>query len=147
MVCPGFVIWITPPYAHISLQLLSSAGMFAIRTVGAPGAQGAGITGTQGIGVNAPSAAAVAAATVGFAIDEHMPNGMMFTNGLLSMIFADGVPVSVLFAGRTTSELGAAPKLHCNIAPIQTCIAISVYLTTDNTDEIRGFYPCHPWFN
>src|SRR6185503_7483585 len=98
--------------------------MFAIRTVGAPGTHGAGITGTQGIGVNAPNAAAVAAATVGFAIDEHIANGMMFTIGLLSMMFAAGVPVSVLFAGRTTSELGAAPKLHCNIAPMQTCIAI-----------------------
>ena len=94
--------------------------MFAIRTVGAPGAHGAGITGTHGIGVNAPNAAAVADATVGFANDEHMPNGMMFTSGLLSMMFASGVAVCVRLTGNTTSELGAAPKLHCNVAPIQT---------------------------
>ena len=104
--------------------MLSSAGMFAIRTVGAPGAHGAGITGTHGIGVNAPSAAAVAAATAGFAIDEHVANGMMFTSGTLSMMFASGVWVSTLFFGNTASVLGAAPKLHCNIAPIHTCIAM-----------------------
>ncbi len=94
--------------------------MLAIRTVGEPGAHGAGITGMHGIGVNTPNAAAVADATVGFASDEHMPNGMMFTSGLLSMMLASGVTVSVLFAGNTTSELGAAPKLHCNIAPMHT---------------------------
>jgi hypothetical protein len=125
VVCPASLIWIIPPQAHVSLQLLSSAGMFPISTVGAPGAHGAGIKGTQGIGVNAPIAAAVAAATVGFAIDEHVPNGMMFTIGMLSMMFAAGVPVCVKFVGNTDSVLGAAPKLHCNIAPIQTCIAIA----------------------
>ena len=35
----------------------------------------------QGIGVSTPRAAAVAAATVGFAIELHIPNGMMFTIG------------------------------------------------------------------
>jgi hypothetical protein len=94
--------------------------MFEIKTVGAPGAHGAGITGTHGIGVSVPKAAAVAAATVGFAKDEHIPNGMMFTSGLLSMMFASGVWVSTLLTGKTTSELGAAPKLHCNVAPMQT---------------------------
>lgn len=99
--------------------------MFAIRTVGAPGTHGAGMTGTHGIGVKTPKAAAVAAATVGFASDEHMPNGRMFTIGLLSMMLASGIAVSVRFTGSTTNELGAAPKLHCSIAPIHTCIAIT----------------------
>jgi len=111
------------------LELLLSAGMLAIKTVGEPGAHGAGITGTHGIGVSAPNAAAVAAATVGFAMDEHMPNGMMFTIGLLSMMLASGVAVSTLFAGKTASVLGAAPKLHCNIAPMQTCIPIALSLS------------------
>src|SRR5262249_18934771 len=106
------------------LELLSSAGIFAIKTVGAPGVQGAVVAGTQGMGVSTPSAAAVAAATVGLANDEHIPNGMMFTSGLLSMMFASGVCVSTRFAGNTTSVLGAAPKLHCNVAPILTCIAM-----------------------
>ena len=59
----------TPPHAHISFDDSFSAGMLPIRTVGAPGAHGAGIVGTHGIGVSTPSAAAVAAATVGFAIE------------------------------------------------------------------------------
>jgi len=81
--------------------------------VGAPGAHGAGKTGTQGIGVSTPSAADVAAATVGFANDEHIPNGGTFTIGLLSMMLAaTGPPVMVRFCGKTIRLLGAAPKLH-----------------------------------
>jgi len=86
--------------------------MPAIKTVGEPGTHGPGIAGTQGIGVNTPNAAAVAAATVGFAGDVHMPKGKMFTSGLLSMMFASGGPVMVRFCGRTISVLGAMPKLH-----------------------------------
>ncbi|CAI3651434.1 hypothetical protein CNEO4_2000007 [Clostridium neonatale] len=48
------------------------------------------IDGTHGIGVNTPKAADVAVATVGFASDEHIPNGSMFIIGLLSIIFAIG---------------------------------------------------------
>lgn len=67
-----------------------------IIVVGAPGAHGAGITGTQGIGVRTPMAAAVADATEGLAMLWHMPKGMMFTIGLLSMMFAAGMfPASV----------------------------------------------------
>ena len=64
---------------------------------------------------------AVAAATVGFDGDEHMPNGSTFTIGLLSMMFAaSGPPAIVRFCGNTTSVLGAAPKLHCSVAPMHT---------------------------
>jgi len=48
-------------------------------TVGAPGTQGAGVLGMHGIGVSAPIAADVAAATVGFASDVHIPNGRILT--------------------------------------------------------------------
>src|SRR5205823_3204085 len=99
--------------AHISFELLSSAGIPPINAVGAPGTHGAGKTGTQGMGVNTPSAAAVAAATVGLAIDEHIPNGRTFTIGLLSMILAAGGPPAIVrFCGNTTNVLGATPKLH-----------------------------------
>ena len=53
----------------------------AIRTVGDPGAHGAGTTGMQGVGVRTPIAALVADAVVGFARLAHTPNGMMFTIG------------------------------------------------------------------
>ena len=47
---------------------LVNAGMPPISTVGDPGFQGV-VTGIHGIGVSAPSAAAVAAATIGLASD------------------------------------------------------------------------------
>jgi hypothetical protein len=115
----------TPPQAHINLQLLSNAGILPSITVGAPGIQGAGVTGMQGIGVSTPNAAAVAAATVGFANEVHIPNGKILTMGLLSIIFAAGMLlVRVRLAGKTVNTLGATPKLHIKVAPIQTWIAI-----------------------
>ena len=67
---------------QVSFEMLSRDGMFARTTVGAPATHGAGITGRQGMGVSTPRAAAVAAATVGFAIELHIPNGMMLTIGM-----------------------------------------------------------------
>src|SRR5205809_1094040 len=111
----------TPPQVQRRVDVSSSAGMFASSTVAAPGAHRAVVAGTQGIGVSTPSAAAVAAATVGFDGLVHMPNGMMLTIGLLSMMLAAGTnEVSILFAGSTTSDLGATPKLHCSRAPMHT---------------------------
>src|SRR5580692_6507345 len=100
--------------------------MFPSMTFAEPGAHGAGITGTQGIGVNTPSAAAVAAATVGLAIELHMPKGGMFTIGLLSMMLAADVPHMHLFAGRTFNVLGASPKLHIIIAPVVTSCGMAI---------------------
>jgi hypothetical protein len=50
--------------------VLFSAGIPPISTVGEPGAQGVVVAGMHGIGVSTPSAAAVAAATVGLAGDR-----------------------------------------------------------------------------
>ncbi len=109
---PAKVIWITPPQMQLSFELLFSAGIFPSMTVDEPGAHGAGVTGTQGMGVRTPNAAEVAEATVGFEMDEHTPNGGMFTIGLPSMMLAKGVFDDVRFAGSTLSTAGAAPKLH-----------------------------------
>jgi hypothetical protein len=65
----------TPPQAHIKVEVLFSAGMFSTRTEGEPGVHGAGVTGTHGIGVNTPRAAVVAVATAGFETVVHMPRG------------------------------------------------------------------------
>jgi hypothetical protein len=79
------------------------------------------MTGVQGIGVSTPRAAEVAEATAGFASELHMPKGGMFTNGMLSMIVAAGrLLVRQRFSGSTTSALGATPKLHIRLAPLQT---------------------------
>lgn len=58
-----------------------SAGLLPIITVAEPGTHGAGIAGMHGIGVSTPSAAAVAAATVGFDRLVHTPNGLMLSIG------------------------------------------------------------------
>src|SRR6202046_4001584 len=119
---PASLKVMTPPQIHISCETLSSEGKFPNSTVGAPATQGAGVAGMQGMGVSTPRAAAVAAATVGLAIDVHIPKGMILTIGIWSMMFASGTMfVITLLVGNTTSELGATPKLHCIIAPIQTC--------------------------
>ena len=70
MAGPGFTICITPPQLHMHLHVLFTAGFPPTNTVGEPGAQGAAVTGTHGCGVRTPIAAAVAAATCGFAMDD-----------------------------------------------------------------------------
>jgi hypothetical protein len=120
---PGKPIWITPAQAHISFASLFSAGIFPIRTVGAPVIQGPVGTGTQGMGVSTPRAAAVAAATAGLAMLEHMPKGATLTMGVKSMmVAAGGPPTMVQLAGSTFRVPGAAPKLHCSTAPEHTQI-------------------------
>ena len=81
----------TPAQLHMSLETSSRAGMLPSMTVAAPGAQGAVVTGIQGMGVKTPIAAEVADATVGLARLVHMPNGMMLTIGLLSIMLAAGM--------------------------------------------------------
>lgn len=111
----------------MQVELLSIAGMLAINTVGTPGIQGAGITGVHGIGVKTPRAAAVAAITVGLAILIHIPKGGMFTNGLLSMMVADGKLLAVtLPVGSTLRTLGATPNVQVSAAPVVTCMAMLI---------------------
>ncbi len=117
----------TPPQMHMHWEVLFKAGMLAIITVGEPGTHGAGVFGMQGMGVSTPMAALVADATVGLASDMHIPNGGIFTIGLLSMMFAAGGPPHItLLTGRTFKDEGAIPKLHISIAPETTSWAIII---------------------
>jgi hypothetical protein len=110
---------------HINLELLFSAGILPINTVGEPGAHGATVLGTQAAGVNTPNFAAVAAATTGLAIELHIPNGKILTMGLLSIMVAAGLlDVKTLLFGITIRLDGATPKLHCIIAPVHTHMPI-----------------------
>ena len=96
--------------------------MLATSTCAEPGTQGDVVMGIHGIGVSTPSAADVAAATVGFEIEVHMPKGGMFTIGLKSMMLpAGGPPANTALVGNTINELGATPKLHVIMAPATTC--------------------------
>jgi hypothetical protein len=95
--------------------------MFASSTFGTPDIHGEGVTGMHGIGVSTPEAAAVADATAGFAMLLHIPNGMIFTIGMWSIIFAAGwFSVRTRFVGSTTNVLGDRPNEHIIVAPLQT---------------------------
>src|SRR4051812_40374475 len=115
----------TPPQLHIHLEVLFKAGGPPILHPIEPGTQGT-VTGMQGMGVKTPSAAAVAAATVGLAIDVHMPNGGMLVMGIQSMIVAAGAPAFVLLTGNTFSADGARPKEHIITAPEVTSCGITI---------------------
>ncbi|KVD67915.1 hypothetical protein WI88_33210 [Burkholderia ubonensis] len=119
---------ITPPQLQTHFDMLFSAGCPPINTVGAPGTHGAAMTGTQGIGVSTPIAAAVAAATAGFAGELHMANVGIFKSGLESITVAAGRPSTMTLAtGATTSVASAAPKVQLSIAPSTTCCDISPF--------------------
>jgi hypothetical protein len=85
-----------------------------------PGNQGDNITGIHGIGVRMPKAVAVAAATVGLAIELHMIKEGILIIGLLSVIFAAGIILVTPDCGITINGIGDWPKLHCKIAPAHT---------------------------
>ena len=60
----------------------------------------------------------VADATVGFDIDWHIPNGIIFVIGIMSIIVAISMfPHFGLSGMMTISDDGAMPKLHWSIAP------------------------------
>jgi len=120
-------IIMTPPNAHVAWDALLSAGAFRTRVVGSPGAHGEMLDGMQGIGVRTPRAAAVAPATCGFAMLLHMPNGLMFAMGLLSMMFAGHCAAGFVgLSGTVTiSSLVPRPIEHVNIEPLHTGMEIS----------------------
>ena len=67
------------------------------------------ITGTQGIGVNTPMAAEVADATVGLAIERHMPKVGIFA-GVKSIVVAISIFMHFGRSGTVTiNEQGAIP--------------------------------------
>ena len=112
----------------MSVDLSVNADMFFNRTVLEPIIQGDGNTGTHGIGVKTPPALAVADATVGLDRLIHIPNGIIFTKGLLSNMVAIGLDVTfTILLGNTFNVDGAFPNGHCNIAPWHTQKLIVVH--------------------
>jgi hypothetical protein len=107
----------TPPKAHWQVEPATRTGTPPASVCGAIGIHGAGTAGTHGIGVSTPSAAAVAAATVGFASDWHIPNGAMLAPGAMSVMTASGRPSTIGLGATTASVDGAIPKVQAIIAP------------------------------
>lgn len=102
----------------------------------APGVHGDVVTGTHGAGVNAPSLAAVAAATVGFDIVPHIPNVGMLTMGAKAWMLAagvshvTGVPVGTTVSGTGTGGIAIEHEIN---APVLT----SGGITRDCTPAAR----------
>jgi hypothetical protein len=118
---PGKLMLIIPAHMQVHIDILSSAGILPSITVAAPGVHGAVVAGTHGIGVSTPRAAAVAAATSGFAGLMHIPNGAMFAIGAKSMIVAAGILEQfTIGVGSAVSVDGAMPIVHIIIAPETT---------------------------
>ena len=107
-------------------------------TLVAPGVHGDVVTGTHGAGVNAPSLAAVAAATVGFDIVPHIPKVGMLTIGANAWMLAagvsqvTGVPVGTTVSGTGTGGIAIE---HETNAPVLTRGGI----TCDCTPAVRWF--------
>lgn len=77
--------------------------------------------GTQGIGVSTPSAAAVAEATVGFASEVHIPQGVTLVIGTTSRTVAAGFPfIRTVCCEVAISVPGVVPMLHWIEAPLTT---------------------------
>jgi hypothetical protein len=103
------VIEICPAKAHIHLLLSVNAGIFITLTCELPGVQGDVIAGTQGIGVSTPIAADVAEATVGLAIERHIPNVGILA-GVKSIVVAISIFMHFGLRGTVTiNEHGVIP--------------------------------------
>jgi hypothetical protein len=139
-----------PPQAHINVQVLLIVGFIPMVTVGEPGVQGADVTGMQGWGVKTPCAAEVAAATCGFDRVVHMPKGITFFMGTLSMIVAAGIlQPFIRFSGVMSSWLGVVPKLHRIVALLVTSVAMlrSLLLPSPQSHPKGSGLGSGDWFN
>lgn len=115
---PGMAMVIAPPQAHMHWEPIVSAGVPATTVRSAPGTHVPTTAGTHGMGVNTPSAAVVAAATMGLARLIHIPNGGTFSIGTVSVVTAAGLPsISTRGMGSAFNVDGAAPKVHWMRAP------------------------------
>lgn len=122
----GWMMLITPPKLQMHLEMLSKAGIPPISTVVAPGTQGEAVAGTQA----APKSTA------------QEPKGKILTKGIWSMMLAAGGPSAITrLVGKTTRLEGAAPKLHCKSAPMETCCGIESASLMSEERPIRASLP------
>ena len=111
----------TPAHEHWHCEESSSAGTPPIVTSLEPGVHGAR-TGTQGCGVSVPEAALVAAATWGFAVDVHIPNGGTFDAA--TSLTTPAAPVAETSVPEAEKVAGVVPNEHCSVAPVHTWLGI-----------------------
>ena len=116
--CPGILTLITPPNAHISIELSAKTGPMPPIMFGFVGIQGPAGVGMHGPGVSTPNAAAVSAAVDGFKRLLQTPNGAMFKNGTQSIQVAIGPVDPKRFFGITVSGVGVNPIGQLSKAPM-----------------------------
>lgn len=109
---------ITPPNAHISIELSAKIGPVIPTMFGFVGIQGPVGVGMHGPGVSTPNAAAVSAAVDGFKRLLQTPNGAMFKNGTQSRQVAIGPVGPKRFFGITVSGVGVSPIGQLSKAPM-----------------------------
>tara|TARA_Y100000589_G_scaffold311752_1_gene331379 strand:+ start:95 stop:433 length:339 start_codon:yes stop_codon:yes gene_type:complete len=109
-----------PFHKHWSLDFSVTEGNPLILTFVAVSLHGDMVTGTHGMGDPA-------AATAGLTVVVHMPKGMIFKKGTLSISFAVGNPAVVTpLIGRTTNGVGTVPQEHFRILFIQDAFDINL---------------------
>ena len=108
---------ITPPYAHMHVHSLDRHGLPPAIVVALDPGIHAVVAGMQGCGVRTPSAAAVAAATIGLAGFLHIPMVGILAMGAASWIVATGLPSIRNFCWLVTiSGPPTSPKGHMSCA-------------------------------
>jgi hypothetical protein len=110
----------SPAYEQFNIQLASSIGMPPKKTEADPGLHGPAGAGMHGMGVRTPRAAAVAAATAGFARLIQTPKEGTFSIGMISVILPACMGPPTTGGGRKVNVPGAAPIVHTAIAPVVT---------------------------
>ena len=95
----------------------------------------------HGMGVSTPIAAAVAAATVGLDGLLHIPNGVILTIGIWSMMLASAWEDMTRAAGSTLRTDGAAPKEQLIAAPphTQNGMALTSYMISLSSSFLPSF--------
>jgi hypothetical protein len=123
---------------------LVKTGFPPARHFGDVAVQGPATAGIQGCGVNTPNAAAVAAATCGFAILEHIPQLEILTLGAKSIIVATGFPsAKTKFCEVTLSVAGVVPKGHKILAPAATITPINILLSQASQKATAAIFQLH----
>lgn len=126
-----FTIWfavtvtlIVPPNEHFKLLMAFTAGKPERFTVVLVPDHGGMNWGKHGIGVSVPIAADVAAETVGFAVDVHIPKVGKTEKVALESFKAGAFDVMIVGRPIATTQ-GASPLSHMHVEPELTIVLIA----------------------
>lgn len=111
------------PSAQVSFASLVNIGLPSINIVAFVTDQTPIGTKLHGWGVNTPIAAAVAAATCGFVMEEHIPKG----GKVVSVMVAMGFELPRQPGLATAKQAGVVPNGQLTLAPLTTATPILLY--------------------